>query len=237
MPHFQIIDTKGTFTPYRGVSVLASIKADTQNDFWTALYTALQKSPLISKYYSLCDYKTYHMTTLLGFTEDEYYPNWHPFVSEQLPFFKELTTKLDTLAFEPVITISGGGIDDTLRLIVQLPKEQQRLLESLEKEVGLDKTIPSPMNISLAYAINKNEIKTFSRAIQNEIDTIIRPLKNNQILLNTPKLCFFNDKSNFTLWDGNINPFNFAPPRIFFDKPLIPQPEQTSYETGCCVLS
>lgn len=208
MPKFNKIDSNGNYTKFAGVTIVAPVQqSEMQENPWLGLYNSLKKSTLLSKYYALLPYQSYHMTTCHLYTEEET-EEWLNFITSNLDFFQNLNAALKQHAFNPEATIKMIATAGVLQLRLTLPEDQKSTIQSIAKAFTLEKHIPYEFHITLAYEYKIIDDEKVYQNIKKEMEEIIQPYINRKIILNAPTLCYFENMTQFMPWDAKNNPFN-----------------------------
>ncbi|QBR83740.1 DUF1868 domain-containing protein [Legionella israelensis] len=207
MKHLKKIDSNGNYTKFPGVTIAASVQLSVmQENPWLEIYNALKKSTIISKYYALLPYQSYHMTTCNLYTEEDT-PEWSEFITSNLEFFKALHESLKQNEFNPEVTIKMISTAGVLQLQLSLPQNQESIVQSIAKTFKLEDRMPYDFHITLAYEYRMMDNQTLYQSIKDELNEIIQPYLNKRIILNAPTLYYFENMTQFTPWDAKTNPF------------------------------
>lgn len=215
------IDEKGQYCPISGTTVVSAIQAsDTQ--FWRMVYNHLKNCPTICRYYAPLPYTSYHMTaialdTIDDVSQDE---NWPAFINEKMPFYSELHKALSAQKIVPNIRFDFLSEFNLIVLAVSLPPEQVEAIQNMAKRHDCKNGIPMNFHITLAYQYDTNLTREDCDKINEELEPLRRLFaQKKRIKLDPPKLCYFNNMTHFTPWDGSTNPFIIPPskPSLFSD--------------------
>lgn len=207
------IDSKGQYCHFPGTTVVSAIQAADQ-DFWRRVHDRLKNSPTICKYYSPLPYESYHMTTAALDTKhmakDK---NWKEFIDERTPFYSELHNDLLADPIFPEVQFGLLSEASGITLEVTLSTEQIAAIQKFAQKHGCEESVPHCFHITLAYQYQSFPAEDHLKIIQ-ELRAVSQMLKQKKkIGLEPPKLCYFQDMTCFTPWDGEKNPFPEASTR------------------------
>lgn len=208
MYRIKKINSVGAYTLFRGVSILAGIVKESGEhlDFWQGIHHALNASKRITQYYSPLPYQSYHVTTCNLVTERDH-SNWNEYIDKHLAVYQGLFEQLKENEFHLEISIQQVLTEAAIQLVVTVPKQQQLAINSFAAKHQFSDLVPNFLHITLAY-LYKEMDESALLAVQAELETLINPFINTKIILESTKLCYFNSMTQFTPWDGTINPFN-----------------------------
>ena len=207
------IDESGVYTSYPGVTVISSVRNEDKG-LWERVYNSIANLDLVCQYYSALPHESYHMTTMDLYTrkrEEERGNNWQEFVNNKSAIFHDLSTFLRNHEFHPEVTFEKVIFPGAIILIVKLAKEQEELIERLNKEsvsrFHFAENAFQEFHITLAYQykLPSEEVKEI---MEREITQRLKQsLESRTITLNAPTLCYFHDMTAFISWDGTSRPF------------------------------
>ena len=207
--HGLKLDSEGRYLKFPGITIVAAIR---QSDFeeWDKLYKELNKCELTKKYYSPLPTASYHMTTNNIYTERvNGGSNWNELVNKNLPRFQKLVKTLKEKEMFPEIHIKGIGIGQTIiHLDLKIPKDQEDLIRSIAKEFEISERIPTFFHLTLGYRYREIDLTTMGK-IREELESNITFVGKN-FILDSPKLCYFQDMTEFIPWDAEKNPFDLS---------------------------
>ena len=201
------IDAAGNYLRHPGITAVASV-GQNNADLWRSIYEGLRNSPIITEYYSLLPLDSYHMTTTDIDTESQRRGYWTGFITQYLPFFRDLGAAIQARAFQPKITLRNPLVSGVIMLILDLDNEQKQQVRSVAETFGLDHKIPWEFHITLAYGFKPIPAEA-QPLIHQEVQRIFNAAKAYQrpIVLEEPKLCYFWDMTRFIPWTAETNPF------------------------------
>lgn len=203
----QRIDRDGNYTAFPGVTVIAGI-GDKHISFWQSVYHFLSQSELICKYYKPLPYESYHMTTCNLYTKEQHPNDWPAIITRKRSFLQKIHAVLSEMLLTPKVSIDYISIPEVLQLYVSLPAEQEELIKAIAREFELEEYVPTSFHITLAYEYNPIVDQEAYDAIKNECANLLHICqKEGNIILDGPKLSFFNSMVKFIPWDGRANPF------------------------------
>lgn len=211
------INSEGNYTPFPGVTVVADIQQsdDTLPNLWETIHTKLKTSAVISQYYAVLPWQSFHMTTCNLMTEAEAGDNWTNYLAEKLTTFQKMRNWLKQNAFNPQIKISNLHTSDVLQLQLELPDMQNDTIQAFANAFGEQDNIPFSFHITLAYGYKDILSQEIYEQIVAEFVSIITPIMEQEIQLKAPTLCYFKTMEAFTPWDATANPFVQATTNIF----------------------
>ena len=211
------IDENGQYSPLAGTTVISTIQ-DSDNGFWRLIHNQLKKSPTICRYYAPLPYTSYHMTCFALDTIEDISPNedWITFINQKTTFYSQLHNALSTSQILPNIKFGYLSDRNLIVLQVELSSKEMDAITKFATQYGCEEGIPMCFHITLAYQYND-----FAEEDYREILKELEPLQNifkqkKTILFSPPKLCYFNDMTHFTPWDGKTNPFVTPPLSLSF---------------------
>lgn len=202
------VDSSGRYMRFPGVTVIAPVGEENSNS-WKKLYDGLKQSSLIQKYYALLPMSSYHMTTLNLFTEQETKSaNWVEFVDSKRDFFQMIDAKLKSQEFHPQVQILRPEAAGTIHLIVRMDGQHKSKVLAFGREASLPHKVPNPFHITLGYLFTKIT-QDQKREVEFEVQKLVSQAFGPEpaLVLDSPRLCFFNDMVAFIPWDGKSNPF------------------------------
>ncbi|WP_419420997.1 DUF1868 domain-containing protein [Legionella sp. D16C41] len=204
------IDQQGNYCDYPGITVIAKVdKREAQ--FWSDLYHLVTQIELEQKCYTPLPWESYHMTAIRVINKAQYgQSDWREFLTRQKLYFQELANYLNENSFLPEITFEKLNITDTVYLSVNLPNNQSELINKIAEQFNLSFKIYKPFHITLAY-FYKNPTFELKSILQEQITERLEKLYKlygKKFTLESPKLCFYTDMTNFINWDGENYPFN-----------------------------
>lgn len=213
------IDSDGRFLPFSGVTVISQVGASNQA-IWENIYRELSQDLLITRYYSPLPLSSYHMTINNLYVSNTRSPlDWSCFISNNLPWFSSLEESLERGAFLPKVYLRKraylGGV---VMFLVDIEGSQMSKIKSFGKTWGLEAQVPSDLHITLAYqyrtipAYLQSAVEEKVQAILDEARKFQKPafysFEKMPLTLEEPKLCYFQDMTQFLPWDGKKNPFH-----------------------------
>jgi hypothetical protein len=209
MAFVKKINDAGEYTRFPGVTVIAPVESvlGNENDIWQKIFNSLRQSTLLTEYYSLLPYQSYHMTTCHLYTESGCKNDWNTFIRENSSLFQQMDLWLKANQFSPTTIITDSLAAGALQIILKLPDEQKTLIEKFAKEFNIEGDVPSYFHITCAYGYKDCDDEEQYNKLQSEFARIITPYINQQIQLNAPVLSTFETMCKFTPWDGRANPF------------------------------
>jgi len=218
------MDNKGNYTKFPGITTVASVK-EKDYLFWEAVYNLVVGYDALKSNYSPLPYASYHMTAINLYTEAAIgSKRWKDFVTNNEIFFQSLQKDFKNRAFEPQISVESIGVSGAIKLLVKLPEEQSQIIHEIAKKYNLQSEIPHEYHITLAYQIKyleKSALRKIKEELQQKLNELLS-LHSDPLFLDAPNLCFFNDMTAFTPWDGAQFPFqehkNFGLSASFFVK-------------------
>ena len=215
MPKLKKINNDGTYGPYPGVTVVARAKTE-DSEFWQKVNQLITSNKRLNRYYTPFPYTCYHMTAINLFTENAVgSDNWKDFLDANQGYLSSLHKALEKEEFVTEIIPKGIHVSGSVSIIVQLPKEQQKIIRDIAERYGVSSNMPAAFHMTLGYqykAIPNREVN----AIQQELHDSFIDLVNEygkQLLLQPPKLCSFESMvSGYEDWDGLTFPFEKPEP-------------------------
>lgn len=209
---FVKIDEKGTYTRFPGFTVIASVGAE-ESKLWEAIYNSIANNSVVRKYYAPLPASSYHMTAMGLFTQQyDGGTDWEGFIKAKMPFFKRLHEALHEREFKPEISFVEVNTSSTIHIVVSLPKEQQDIINDIAKEFDMESNVPFAFHITLAYQYEMideasiGEVRLELTKVRDAINTILAA-KTSPLVIEPPKLTYFNDMTAFIPWDGKTSPF------------------------------
>lgn len=207
------VDENGQYSPLKGATVI-STPQDSDAEFWREIHTQLiKKSPTIGRYYAPLPYSSYHMTCCALNTEEELSPNedWNTFMDNKTTIYSQLHNALSTLPILSNVKFISLSERNLIVLYVSLPQKRNDAIKEFAQQYDCEAGIPMCFHITLAY-----QYKEFTEEDHLKILEEVELLRNifeqkKTLTFSPPKLCYFNDMSRFTPWDGKTNPF-ITPP-------------------------
>ncbi len=210
------IDENGQYLPYPGTTVVAAMQ-DSDTEFWQAVYNQLNNSPSILQYYALLPCKSYHMT---GFALDTLedlpsHQDWARFMTDKIPFYTKLHEALSAQKIFPSIVFDLLSEANSLVLAVRLSEKQRLVIQALAESYGCEAGIPLCFHITLAYQYRSLTAEDHPKIIEE-----LRPLRGilngkKNTTLKQLKLCYFDDMTCFTPWNGSTNPFTSVSSHLY----------------------
>lgn len=135
--------------------------------------------------------------------------NWEQFVTDKLPFFRDIHLRVEQMSFRPQISVTNFRTRSVIQGIFEMPVEQKNMIVSLARDLGLQDEESFTPHVTFAYQYRRVE-RGQSELLDQEIRaTLLRVFNeyNNSYVLAAPRLCFFNDMLEFITWNGEMNPF------------------------------
>ena len=244
------INKKGEYTPFPGITIISKI-SEKDSTFWEDVYNALQSDTLITRYYAILPSSSYHMTTTNLYVQGRMKPEqWKRFIQEHQSRFVELYQRVNKESFLPEVTLVQCKQKGALQLIVSIPDEQKKKIEGVAEEFRVFNKIPPAFHITMAYQYAEIDAAV-SEQVQKRIDDIFKSFfnKRSNFTLKAPRLCYFNDMTAFSDWDGEGFPFDCEPSPLsvtssFFsllgtEEPISNEDSCSSEDLddrGCCVV-
>lgn len=203
------LDSNGNYQTFRGLTIVSSIN-DEDFSFWEKVYNLIINNNQILNYFSPLPFESYHVTTTNLYTETYIgKENWKSFVLDKLDFFQSLNETLKNQAFNPIITFDSINVTGVINISVNLYEEHVDIINNIAKKFDIISGVPKPFHITLAYRnknIDQNVADEIKKQLTEEI-TDLTKLYRNQIIFNSPKLCYFNDMKEFIPWNATEYPF------------------------------
>lgn len=226
------INNNGDFLEYPGTTIISSIQPK-DSSLWKCLFQFLQSSPLITDFYSLLPYDSYHMTICSLYNKfNRTALDWNNFISKNLQLFQQLGMYCQEISLTPRITILNSLVTKhVLQLNFSIPQEQITVMHNLLKSFNLENGLPNTFHMTLAYqkpnkTISSLEHTTIKKLVLSEVKKIFI---QEELTLLPPTLCYFKDMTKFTPWDGRTNPFLKEPQNLPFFRHYEQQDNNTSY--------
>jgi len=205
-PRFEKINSEGKYTKFPGVTVVAAIRTQ-DYDLWKEIYNEVHKCTVMKKHYSLLPFESYHMTTNNLFSHKGYtVSEWEIFIEKNLPVFQKIHALTTEQAFHPEITIDKLFTSKrVIYLELKLLDDHHSIVRSVAQNVKIEEKIPPEFHITLGYAYQPVDDAT--------LELICQELKTNltcfgkTFILDSPKICYFNDMTAFIPFDFQKSPF------------------------------
>lgn len=203
------VSNEGVYLPFPGLTVIADVKSK-DYEFWKKINNMITACQNLSQYYAPLSHSSYHMTTTHLYTEQSIgRRKWEQFIVSHTEDFKLLKDNIDQRVFNPVITIESLDVDRTIKLVLDLPAEQKKIITEIARKHNLLKKIPHPFHITLAYRykeIDDHLRLDFESELKSNLSQLVKEY-NATYSLNQPKLCYFHDMNGFTPWNISEYPF------------------------------
>lgn len=205
------IDPTGKYCNYPGVDFIAPV-LDEDADFWRAIHDCIAGSELARAYFSPLPPSSYHMTANNLYTEhNTRSEHWQAFIDSKLEFFRLLQGAFDDRKFTPTLTVTTVYVAGSVRLHVDLPKEQIETIFSISERFGIRALVPDTFHITLAYHYRKlipgaGETDRVVEQLTRDISALCGT-RGHRIRLQPLQLCHFNDMTAFKPWTAETNPF------------------------------
>jgi hypothetical protein len=182
------------------------------------------------------------MTLIDLYTEEKDAKNikWKEFIRQKNKFFQQISTRFDKENIQPTITMESMVIDFAIQLVVSLPKEQQAIIQEVANTFNLNDHVPEKFHITLGYQYQWYETGDDALEVNNHLHSILSEFQtqNQCFTLEKPRLCYFNDMTAFTPWDGKGFPFNKSPKLSLYGLFKSMHPKGTEeYDLQNCILS
>ncbi len=202
------VNEKGQFCPLPGTTVISAIQ-ESDLQFWREVYDQLKKSPTICQYYALLPPRSYHMTGISLDTIDDLPENedWIAFIDKKILSYSALYNALSVQPISPQIKFDFLSELNLIVLHVELSSEQKSKIQKLAEQHNCSSGVPISFHITLAYQYNKNLTDEDYDKIDTELTSLRDMFKGKRTTLSPLKLCYFDDMTRFTPWDGTTNPF------------------------------
>ncbi|MDX2346833.1 MAG: DUF1868 domain-containing protein [Legionella sp.] len=204
------LNQNGRYTRFPGITVIAKVR-DSDASIFRDIQNMLMKNEEVMAHFSPLPSESYHMTAINLFTEySEGSNQWGDFVRQNQPFFQSLDATLTQENFEPTVSVQALNVRGALQIIVRLPKQFEDVIQRIASENKVSFGIPQNFHITLGYqfkALASERLEALTNQLKSNIVSILRGHQITTITLNAPKLCFFNDMTAYTPWDGKSFPF------------------------------
>ena len=216
------LNAEGKYLTFHGVTVASAIK-ETDKPFWQLIYEALTSNKEFTAHFAPLPYESYHLTAINLYTKDQVGSGaWGDFILSNRAFFQSLKNLLAEKSFTPVVSVESINTAGALQIMVTLPEEQIRSIQQIAQTHHVKAGIPPVFHITLAYQfkhIERAVLEKLELALKREIFAILKSY-DGALSLTPPELCFFNDMTKFTPWNGDGFPFSehIVNPNTFFSK-------------------
>lgn len=179
--------------------------------FWDDVFNKVNQSELIKQYYSLLPMKSYHMTTMNLFTNDEQRIVWDMLFAN-LDWFQKLHEANQLQKFYPHSTITGHHASTVIILLLEVDPDSKEEIFSVAEKFSLQNKVPPVFHVTLAYAFKAAPVHDL-KLINTELKSIIQgSIKSHPspLQFEKAKLTYFDDMTEFLEWDGKTNTFRIA---------------------------
>lgn len=203
------VSNEGVYLPFPGLTVIAAVRSNGY-EFWKKINNMITECKNLSEYYAPLPNSSYHMTITHLYTQ-QYIgrKKWEQFIVSHTEDFKLLKDSLEQRAFNPEVIIESVDVDRTIKLVLDLPVEQKKIILEIARKHNLLKKIPHPFHITLAYRykeIDEQLRLDFESVLKSNLSKLVKEYKAIYSL-NQPKLCYFHDMNGFTPWNISEYPF------------------------------
>jgi len=196
------IDDQGNYLKFPGYTVVSKIQLDSPNP-WQALFDSLSENEKIKGKFALLPLRSWHMTAINLFTQNDVTTqgnDWDDTVRKNEPFFIALAASLEEAAFEPKINYRDLILEGVIQLEFLLDEETTQKIREVAKRHACEGLISTPPHITLAYQY-RHLTPTESSTLETELRLIFQThFGNTEMTLEPPKLCYFEDMTDFRPW-------------------------------------
>ncbi len=204
------IDRFGAFCKFQGVTIVSHANSSCYL-VWNKVYQILSRDAVVCQSFSLLPPDSYHITTTNLYTQEGISEHgWSSLISGNLDFFQTISSELvGSFKHEFAAAVNPRliNIKGVLQLFFLLPDDFQQAINTVASAHGLEGNIPPSFHVTLAYQnkpISSHDVRHLDALMSNIVHVLnsLGPLN-----FDPPRLCSFNDMTNFEIWDGKDNPF------------------------------
>jgi hypothetical protein len=191
--------TTGSYAKFLGITIVAHTH-HSNKDFWNLIHNTISNTSLITNKYIPLPVDSYHMTYYDITTQRKTF-NFGEFIKQNSTNFKKIVEDLK-LFTNAKAKINSVVVERVIALNLELVDE--KIIKDYEKEITFEHRNPSIFHVTLGYLrqnITIEECNKIHDFLKNNIDMMY------ELDFELPKLCYFNDMTQFIEFDGNSNPF------------------------------
>ena len=206
MPFFTKFDSKGRYTKFPGMTVVAPVRDDDM-DFWVQVCNSIVTYAPALDYFSPLPCTSYHMTTTNLYTQyEDGEDDWEGFIREVSPRCEILYELLKANSFAPELTFKTVITYGVIQLEGALPPKQSAVINDIARRSGVQEGVPSYFHMTLAYQYKEIPLSLeadINEQLQQRLKAVLQLRKG--VKLAPPTLCSFEDMTAFTPWDGKAS--------------------------------
>lgn len=224
------IDDNGNYIRFPGVTVVCAIQEENIK-FWQQIHHCI--TTLGKQYFAPLPFDSYHMTTYDLFTVlRDGGADWQQTIKDKIEFYKALHDTLEQKKFTTPLSCEMVKIQicSVIQLEIALPQDQVQLVKEIAEQFGLQNRVPYSFHITLAYQYKSmgEEADLIKSELEKRLQQLIDAMPQG-VRLSYPKLCYFNDMTQFNPWTVDHFPFE---PELPEDIPVVEKTSLKSNQRG-----